>query len=456
MIVLNNLEITLLVALVIVSILLLVFAIFYFRQKDNCNKLVLKVKDLLDKNNNLNENNIEKDKEIAVLRSRVEYLSPFEDRYKTLLLENQKNSSYIEKLKAEIEFERKNFEDKFNDLQQQKELLKNEFKNLANDILESTKDKMQKESKDTIGSLLNPLKTELSEFKDKIEYLSKEEAKEISALQNELKNLKELSFRLSEEAQSLTNALKGDNKKQGIWGEIILSRVLDLSGLREGIEYKKEVSLKTSDGKMYRPDVVVYLPNSREVIIDSKTSLVAYKNYIEADGDLKKSYLKAHITSIKRHIDILSEKKYEKLEGINSLDFVFIFIPIENALMSAFSYNSDLFEYAFKKRVILVSPTTLLVSLRAIESSWRYERQTKNIAEVIKNAESLYDKVRGFLEDFNKVGKSLDNASSSFENAKLKLTTGKGNLIRQIELLKEKADIKPKKEIPKEFLYEEN
>jgi len=224
--------------------------------------------------------------------------------------------------------------------------------------------------------------------------------------------------------------------------------VLELSGLRKGIEYEREVSLN-DDGKRYRPDVIVHLPNDRDVIIDAKTSLNAYQEYINTED---KAYIKAHIQALKNHIDNLADKKYEKLDGVNSLDFVFMFVPIENALLLALENDSSLFEYAFKKRVVLVSPTTLLVSLRAIESSWRFERQAKNIEEVVKTAENLYDKVRGFVEDFEKIGKSLESAQKTYENAKNKLTSGRGNVIRQIELLKQKSGIKPKKEISKDLV----
>jgi len=251
--------------------------------------------------------------------------------------------------------------------------------------------------------------------------------------------------------------LSGESKTQGIWGEMVLEKVLEMSGLREGKEYKREVSLQDNQTQKYRPDVIVYLPQNREVIIDAKTSLRAFKEYVNSqDEHTKRALLKEHIKAIKNHIDRLSEKKYEELKGVHSLDFVFIFVPIENALMVALDGDSGLFEYAFKRRVVLVSPTTLLVALRAIESSWRYERQSESIAEVIKNAESLYDKVRLFIEDFEKIGKSLKLANDTYDSAFKKLSTGKGNVLRQIEMLKEKANIKPKKEIPKDITTANN
>ncbi|ACM93716.1 DNA recombination protein RmuC family protein [Nautilia profundicola AmH] len=371
-----------------------------------------------------------------------EELDRYREQSSRLSVENQE-------LKTKLEESEKAFEEKLELLKKSEEKLKESFENLANEILEKTNEKMTKTSKESLSQILNPLQNQMKEFKEKIEFLSKDEAEKISALQNELKNLKELSHKLSTDAENLTKALKGESKTQGNWGELVLERVLELSGLTEGREFEREVSLNDEDNKRYRPDVVVHLPNQRDVIIDAKTSLNAYQEYIKTED---KTYIKAHIQALKKHIDDLADKKYEDLKGVNSLDFIFMFVPIENALMLALENDSSLFEYAFKKRVVLVSPTTLLVSLRAIESSWRFERQAKNIDEVVKAAESLYDKVRGFTEDFEKIGKSLESAQKSFDNAKNKLTTGRGNVIRQVELLKEKAGIKPKKEISKDLI----
>jgi len=375
-------------------------------------------------------------------------LENLKDELKELSSKNAALKVENGELKTKLEESEKAFEEKLELLKRSEERLKSAFENLANEILEKTNEKMTKTSKENLSQILNPLQNQMKEFREKIEFLSKDEAEKISALQNELKNLKELSHKLSADAENLTKALKGESKTQGNWGELVLERVLELSGLEKGREYEREVSLNDEDNRRYRPDVIVHLPNSRDVIIDAKTSLNAYQEYIKTED---KAYIKAHIQAIKNHIDTLAEKKYENLKGVNSLDFIFMFVPIENALMLALENDSSLFEYAFKKRVVLVSPTTLLVSLRAIESSWRFERQAKNIDEVVKAAESLYDKVRGFTEDFEKIGKSLESAQKSFDNAKNKLTSGRGNVLRQVELLKEKAGIKPKKEISKEL-----
>ncbi len=449
----SSVTIALLVSLFIVSALMLFFAYMDIKKEETIHKLKTKLQDILVEKEEIEEKSIQLQEQNALLSEKLENAIEYKAKYEALqnnfFLLKEENT----KLKTKLEDEEKSFQEKLKFLEESKKTLKDSFENLANEILERSSKKIQEQSTQTINSVVAPLSSQLKEFKEKIETLSKEEAKELSALQNELKNLKELSFKLSKEAQELTNALKGENKTQGIWGEMVLQRVLELSGLKEGREYKKEVVLKDNNNQIYRPDVVVYLPQNREVIIDAKTSLVAYKRYIESeDENIKKGFLKAHIASIKRHIDTLSEKKYEKLQGINSLDFVFMFIPIENALMVALEADDTLFEYAFKRKVVLVTPTTLLVSLRAIESSWRYEYQAKNIADVIKNAEMLYDKVRGFLEDFDKLGNSLDSAKQSYKKAFKKLSTGKGNVIRQVEKLKEKANIKPKKELPKRFL----
>ncbi len=384
-----------------------------------------------------------------------EKLNDFEgiyDKYEILQEQNIKDKNRIKELEVKMEESQKSYEEKIKILKNAKDDLKLTFENVANDILEKTNQKMVKNSEKTLNDIIFPLKKDILNFKERIETLGKEEAEKLGFLQNELKSLKDLSYKLSSDAQDLTRALKGETKKQGMWGEVVLERVLEMSGLREGSEYVREKSFVDDENKRYRPDVIVYLPQDRQVIVDAKTSLNAYSHYIKAeDEEQKKQYLLAHIKAIKNHIDVLAKKKYEDLEGVNSLDFVFIFVPIENALMLALENDVELFEYAFRKRVILVSPTTLLVSLRSIESSWRSERQAKNIAEVVHSAEKLYDKVRGFVEDFDKIGKHIENSQKVYESAKNKLISGRGNVIRQIESLKQKAGIKPKTEIPKEY-----
>ena len=258
--------------------------------------------------------------------------------------------------------------------------------------------------------------------------------------------LKELNQKMTTEAANLTNALKGDSKKQGKWGEMVLENVLESSGLREGHEYKREVSLRDDEDKLFRPDVIVNLPDKRHIIIDAKTSLTAYSEYIASNDEPdKQSYIKSHIKSVKEHIKGLSDKKYEDLKNINSLDFIFMFIPIESALLLALEHDVNLYDEAFKQKIILVSPTTLLVALRAVENIWRYERQAQSIEEVYKRAEELYKKFNGFVEDLKKVGKGLETASKSYSDAFDKLSVGNGNLVRQVTMLKKYLALSLKK-----------
>jgi DNA recombination protein RmuC len=260
--------------------------------------------------------------------------------------------------------------------------------------------------------------------------------------------LQELNQKMTTEATNLTNALKGDSKKQGKWGEMVLENVLESSGLREGHEYKREVSLRDDEDKLFRPDVIVNLPDSRQIIIDAKTSLTAYSEYMAEDNDdLKQIHLKNHIKSVKEHIKGLANKKYEDLKNVNSLDFIFMFLPIESALLLALENDVNLYDEAFKQKIILVSPTTLLVALRAVENTWRYERQAQNITDVYKRAEELYKKFTGFVEDLKKVEKGLETANKSYNDAFDKLSVSNGNLIRQVTMLKKVSNIKPKKEL---------
>jgi DNA recombination protein RmuC len=365
-------------------------------------------------------------------------------------LKEQLNLKELElvKYQTKLEASEKNSAEKISLLKDSEGDLKKQFENLATKILEKNSESFSKISQEKINTIVSPMQTQLKDFKEKVESVYLNEAKERSALSNELKTLKELNQKISTEAHNLTTALKGNNKTQGSWGEMILEQVLNRSGLRAGEEYLREKTLKNSSGETYRPDVVVNLPQDRQVIIDAKTSLIDYEDY---SNDNNEASLKAHINSINKHIDGLADKDYENLQGINTLDFVFMFIPIESALMLALENDKDLFDKAFKKKIVLVSPTTLLIALKAVENSWRYEKQAKNTEEVVRLATKLYDKVRGFTEDFEKVGKNLNSAQKTYDDAFGKLTSGKDNIIRQIEVFKDKSNIKPKKQIAESY-----
>jgi DNA recombination protein RmuC len=384
---------------------------------------------------------------------RLEHLSKIDEEFKSLQKLHIEDKSLIAKLSTQIEEQSKASTEKIALLQENEERVKNEFKTLASEIFEQNSKKFTEQNNLNIGNLLTPMKVQLNEFKKRVEDVYDKESKDRSALQHELKILKELNLQISTDAINLTNALKGKNKQQGVWGEMILETVLENSGLRLGLEYQREVSLKDDDNKSFRPDVIVNLPDNRHIIIDAKTSLVAYNEYMSSEDELTKALqLKSHISSIKEHIKGLANKKYENLKEINSLDFIFMFIPIEGALLLALENDVNLYDEAFKQKIILVSPTTLLVALRAVENTWRYERQAQNIAEVSKRAELLYSKFHSFIDDLQKVGEGLKKADESYQNAFSKLSIGSGNLISQVTSLKKVSNIKPKKELPESLV----
>ncbi|MED7818997.1 MULTISPECIES: DNA recombination protein RmuC [unclassified Francisella] len=371
--------------------------------------------------------------------------------------EREKSYSYIEEIKnyrsqvsmLETQLKEQNtaMQDKLELLQNSEVKLKTEFENLASKIFEDNSKKLNERNQESLNSVLNPVREQLKDFKQKVEDVYDKESTARGALQNELKTLKELNQKMTTEAHNLTNALRSSTKQQGIWGEMVLENVLEKSGLREGFEYFREKHTTDDEGKAYRPDVVVKLPDNRDIIIDAKTSLFAYNDYMAADEEQKQAYLKAHIRSIREHIKGLANKNYENLKGINSLDFIFMFIPVEGALLLALDNDTNLYDEAFKQKIILVSPTTLLVALRAVENTWRYEKQAQSITDIYSRAEELYKKFVGFVDDLEKVGKSITDANKSYENAFSKLKTGRGNLIGQVEKLKVISNIKPKKEL---------
>ncbi|MEA2018721.1 MAG: DNA recombination protein RmuC [Campylobacterota bacterium] len=370
------------------------------------------------------------------------------DDKKELQTQVNQDKATVSQLQTQLEEQNRSMEEKVKLLQNSEEKLKIEFKNLATEIFENNSKNFDERSQKSIEHILKPMNQQLSDFKKKVEDVHTKDNVARGELKQELKQLKELNQQLSSEAHNLTTALKSDNKKQGNWGEMVLEKVLENSGLREGHEFKREVSLKDDENKTFRPDVIVNLPDNRHIIIDAKTSLNAYSEYmVQEDEILKQTYLKNHIKSMKEHIKGLADKKYENLKDINSLDFIFMFVPIEGALLLALENDVNLYDEAFKQKIILVSPTTLLVALRAVENTWRYERQAQSIADVYKRAEELYKKFHGFIDDLKKVDKGLETARTNYDEAFKKLSGGRGNLISQVTMLKKVSSIKPKKEL---------
>ena len=306
------------------------------------------------------------------------------------------------------------------------ESLKDEFKSISSSLLNESSNYVVQNSTKNLNLLLTPFKQSIEEFNSSIKNYYLNESKERFHLTKEIQNLNSLNNKLAEESNRLTNALKGDNKFQGSWGEFILESVLERSGLRSGFEYETQSSFKSSD-KLYRPDVVVRLPKNRVIFIDSKVSLKDYEIFI---NDNDKEALKRHINSIKSHIKNLSSKSYEKLEGVESIELVLMFIPIESAFIEALREDRGLFDFAYKKNIILVSPTTLISVLKTVEYSWQKYYQDKNTKEIVKKANYLYDKFQGFLNDLKIVDSSLKKAQNSYDEAFKKLSTGKGNILK--------------------------
>ena len=312
-----------------------------------------------------------------------------------------------------------------------------EFENLAQRIFEQKSEKFTHENKKNISHILDPLKEKLNSFENKIEKTNVDFLKGHSQLGEQLRHLNEQNLKISEEANNLTKALKGDNKTQGNWGEMILERVLQKSGLQKGREYDIQQYFKDKDGKKQLPDVIVYLPNDKQMIIDSKVSLKAYENYINAEDESEKQgFLKAHVKSLENHLKNLKEKRYELLGGEASPDFILMFIPIEPALFLAQSENSNFFYTAFQDNILMVSPTTLLSTLRTVDMVWGNEKQQQNALEIAKHAGDLYDKFVNLIDGLDVVGNRIDSTKSSYEQAMKKLT-GQQNLIKDVEALKD-------------------
>jgi DNA recombination protein RmuC len=351
-----------------------------------------------------------------------------------------------------LEKEREQAEEKLQVLKDAKEQLTREFESLANRIFEEKSERFSKNSKTTLDGAINPLREQLSDFKKKVEDVYDKESKERVSLLSELGHLKELNQQMSKDALNLTKALKGDNKAQGNWGEVILERVLEESGLHKGREYETQVSLKDDEGRRRSPDVIVHLPDNKDIIIDAKVSLIAYERYCNSEDDTEKQQaLKEHIASVREHIQSLSFKDYENLKAVRTLDFVFIFIPIEAAFMAAFEHDQAMFRDAYEKNIIVVSPTTLLASLRTVQSIWRYERQNKNAEEIARQAGALHDKFVGFIADIEDIGKHLERAGNAQQQAFNKLSSGRGNLVTSTQKL-EKLGAKVKKPLPESVL----
>ncbi len=351
-----------------------------------------------------------------------------------------------------LDKERRTATEKLELLERNRDALKQEFENLANKIFEQKSEHFSKQTRTSLDTLLNPFRDQLQDFRKRVEDVYTTETRDRQALRSEIKSLQDLNRQITEEASNLTRALKGDKKIQGNWGELILERVLEKSGLRKGVEYETQSSYRDDNNQLLRPDVVVYLPDSRNLVIDSKVSLVAYQQWVtEEDEDARENALKQHVEAVRNHIRTLSEKDYSQLNGLHSPDFVLLFMPIEPAFVAAFQQDENLFAEAFERKIIVVTPTTLLATLRTIENIWRYERQSQNARRIAERAGAVYDKLRVFVEAMERLGAQLHTAQGSYDSAMNTLTRGRGNLISQANRFVE-LGVRVKKELPRAIM----
>ena len=337
------------------------------------------------------------------------------------------------------------------ELEERQEQLRKDFELLATRILDEKSEKFTLQNKENIKNILNPLQEKIKTFEEKVDLTQKESISMHSALKEQLLGLKDLNQQMTKEATNLTRALKGDSKMQGNWGELVLERVLEKSGLEKDREYFVQQSFTLENGSRVLPDVVLHLPDGKKMVIDSKVSLTDYERLVNADDDDKTKYLKAHVNSVKKHVDQLSEKNYQDLYDIESPDFVLMFIPIEPAFAVVVNEDNSIYNKAFEKNIVIVTPSTLLATLRTIDSMWTNEKQQQNALEIARQAGALYDKFEGLVSDLTGVGKKIDAAKSDYSAAMNKLVEGKGNLISSVERLK-KMGAKAKKALPEAIL----
>ncbi len=337
-----------------------------------------------------------------------------------------------------LEEENNNHHEKLKILDDSRLLMTAEFKNLANEILEQKSKTFTESNKQNIEEILKPLSEKIQGFEKKVEDTYDKESKQRFSLEQQIKQLQKANVQISQETLNLTNALKGESKTQGVWGEFILERVLEKSGLKKGSEYEVQVSLKDEDGNTKQPDVIVRLPENKDIIIDSKVSLSAYERFSSEDDEKQRDlYLKQHLSSIRNHIKGLSEKNYQNLDSVRNLDFVMMFLPIEAAFTLAVQHDDKLFIDAFEKNIVIVCPSTLLATLRTIQNIWRYEQQNNNAMEIARSAGKLYDKFVLFLQSLDEMGASLEKAQRSYDTAYNRLHTGHGNLVNSVQKLQE-------------------
>ncbi len=385
------------------------------------------------------------------LAERVEFLKESIEQEKSahqqLKETHQQTYTTLVETQKELEFLNEKFTHRQEELESLQKQFKVEFENLAQKIFEEKSTKISEENQKNIKTLLDPLRERITDFSQKVEESNKQNLTFHETFRVQLRHMQEQSVEMKNETSNLIKALKGDNKLQGNWGELVLERILEKSGLRKDSEYSVQQSFTNEDGRRLMPDVILNLPNNKKIVIDSKVSLVHYEQLVNATEEEKEALSKLHLNSLQRHIKELSEKRYEDIYEIDSPDFVILFIPIEPAFAAALQQEPQLYLKAFERNIILVTPTTLLATLRTIDSMWNNERQHKNALEIAQRAGALHDKFVGFIEDLNKVGLRMNDAKKSYEDAMKKLHTGNGNMVSSILKL-QNLGAKAKKELP--------
>ncbi len=399
------------------------------------------------------------DKEAGVMQERLAAFQNESNKLNEEIFSERKTKDQLAISLARQDADFKNLEEKLStqkkDLEDLQKKFTSEFENIANKILKENSREFTSLNLKNIGDILLPLKEKIDKFEKKVDDTYQKGLVEQTQLLDAIESLHKLNTKISEEANNLTKALKSDSKKMGNWGEMILDRILEQSGLEKGKEYFTQFTDRSEDGTILRPDVVIRLPENKHIIIDSKVSLIAYDRYINSPDDTEKDrWQKAHVDSVREHIRGLSEKSYMDAVTLDSPDFVLLFMPLESAFSLAIQYDVELFNYAWQRRIVMVSPTTLLATLKTVESIWKHEKQTQNAMEIARQGGSLYDKFVNFVNDLEKIGGQINSLQNTYQDAHKKLVSGKGNLVRQTELLK-KLGIKTEKSLGDKLLPED-
>jgi DNA recombination protein RmuC len=387
--------------------------------------------------------------DLAVAEEKLKQLPAREaelKQYQQFLIQAQTQNA---QLQARMDEQSKHAAEKLRLLQDAEVRLKTQFENLAGKIFDERSRQFTEHNKTSLDHIVTPLREQLGEFKQRIETVYDNENKDRISLREEIVSLRRDTAQMNQEALNLTRALKGDKKAQGNWGEMILEKVLEQSGLRKGIEYETQGAFRDEDNRLFKPDVIIRLPEDKDIIIDSKVSLLAYERYCSSEDDQDRTLaLKQHTDAVREHIKSLSQKDYASLKGLRSLDFVLLFMPIEPAFIAAVQSDERLFTDALEHKIVIITPTTLLATLRTIENIWRYERQNENARAIADKAGILYDKIRGFVDDLDRLGRQLSTVNATYDSVMNKLTRGNGNLIRQASSFVD-LGVKVKKTFPK-------